>query len=222
MCPYCGEDVPADSGTCWKCGTELAKGAGDEQIEQRGQKEGGGGPKTECPFCQATISARALRCNDCGRVVRDGGRTRNWVPAAWAAFGFVLLATVGGVIYSFVLHHKEPEDPGRSTPLSRSFLDLERIYLEKGGTEARRRQIWRDEHEKKFVVWEQVVVRVTPEEHRAEFAESGTKGVAQVVVTFKEGQDLSALKKDKTFRYSARLVDFQGTQLFLDLGELRD
>lgn len=220
MCPYCGEEVPADSGTCWKCGTEIAGGGAGEEIEQRGHKEGKGGPKAECPFCQALISTRALRCNECGRVVREGTRSRNWVPAAWAAFGFVLLATIGGLVYSFVIHHKEAPDPGRDTPINRSYGDLERIYLKDGGTEARRRQIWKDEHEKKFVRWDMIVIRVSPEERKVELAEDGRKGVAQVVVEMKDDQDLSGLKKDKAIRYSARLVDYRDGQLVLDLGVL--
>src|SRR5690606_35744836 len=102
MCPYCGEDVPDDSSACWKCGTEIQRGEGGAaEVEQRNQ-EGRGGPKVECPHCHAQISARALRCNECGRVLQRANTRANWVPAAWGAFGFVLLASVVGVIVAFV------------------------------------------------------------------------------------------------------------------------
>lgn len=228
MCPYCGEEVPDDSKTCWKCGTELTGrgrdgGEGDDgddgeaTIEQRGQKERGG-PRAECPHCQALIPVRALRCNECGKVVKEGARRLNWVPAAWTAFGVVVLATLIGLVYSFVVHHKEPPDPGRDAPVSRKYGDLERIYFKSSGAEQRKREVWEAEHQGKFVEWEGVILKVDPADRRLELAESGLVGKTQVVVELKPGQDLTGLKEEKTVRYSARLVDFRGGRFELDLG----
>ena len=34
MCPYCGEDVPDDSKSCWKCGTELSGTGPDGEASE--------------------------------------------------------------------------------------------------------------------------------------------------------------------------------------------
>lgn len=224
MCPYCGEDVPDDSTACWKCGTEIQRGAaaagGDpgEQIQQR-NVEGKTGPKVECPFCQALVSPRAMRCNECGKPLHKSGARANWVPAAWAAFGIVLLASVAAVVVSFVKAHRTAPDPGRDAPVSRDFQDLERIYLKVGGNETRRREIWRAEHEGKYVEWEGVIVRLDAEQRIVQLAPTGADK-AQAIVEMKDDQDLSELKADKMIRYSARLDDFRDGQFLLSMGVL--
>lgn len=220
MCPYCGEDVPDDSSACWKCGTEIQRGeAGAGEIQQRNQ-EARSGPKVECPHCQAQIPARALRCNECGRAVQRSGARANWVPAAWGAFGLVLLASVVGVVVSFVKAHKPPVEPGRLEPIKIQVHELERIYLKGSANEQRRRDLWRTEHEGRFVEWEGVIVDIDPAARIIGLAENGLDGRASVVVEFKSGQDLSGLKKEKSIRYSARLDDFQDGRFRLSLGEL--
>lgn len=227
MCPYCGEDVPDDSSACWKCGTEISRGEGGgggdaDEITQR-NPEGKSGPKAECPFCQALIPARALRCNECGRVLQRSGARANWVPAAWGAFGLVLLATLVGVVLSFVRAHKPPPDPGRDEPVSRRFSELERIYLkEPAANVQRQREIWNAEHAGKFVWWEGVIVEIDPEARRISLAEDGLSGKPTVIVEMKPDVDLSGLKKEKAIRYSARLEDFRGGQFHLSLGTLLD
>lgn len=226
MCPYCGEDVPDDSTACWKCGTEVQKGEGGatgaDQIEQRNVEGKTGGPKVECPFCQALISARALRCNECGRVLQKGSGRANWMPAAWGAFGLVVLASIVGVILSFVKAHKPAVDPGRDSPLGQNFRELERIYLKGSGSDQRRRELWSAEHQGKFVVWEGVIVDVDPTSRIIALAEDGLGSRSQMVVEFKAGEDLSGLKEEKSIRYSARLEDFRDGQFRLSLGELRE
>jgi hypothetical protein len=227
MCPYCGEDVPDDSSACWKCGTEIAKGeggaAGADHIEQRNvEGKGSGGPKIECPFCQAMVSARSLRCNECGKVLQRGSGRANWVPWAWGSFGLVLLASVVGVILSFVKAHKPAVDPGRDSPVGQNFRELERIYLKGASNEQRRRDLWSAEHQGKFVEWEGVIVDVDPTARIISLAEDGLGSRSQMVVEFKDGQDLSGLKEEKSIRYSARLEDFREGQFHLSLGELRE
>jgi predicted nucleic acid-binding Zn ribbon protein/Cu/Ag efflux protein CusF len=228
MCPYCGEDVPDDSSACWKCGTEISKGEGGggapdgEELSQR-NVESKSGPKTECPFCQALIPARALRCNECGRVLQRSGARANWVPAAWAAFGLVILATLVAVVLSFVRAHKPAADPGRDAPVSKRFSELERIYLKGAASnEQRRRDIWNVEHAGKFVEWEGVIVSVDAAARKVSLAEDGLSGVATVVVEMKPEVDFSGLKEEKAIRYSARLEDFREGQFHLSLGTLLD
>lgn len=221
MCPYCGEDVPDDSNACWKCGTEIQRGEGgaSAEIQQRNQ-EGRGGPKVECPHCHAQISARSLRCNECGRVLQRSGARANWVPAAWGAFGLVLLASVVGVVVSFVKAHKPPPDPGRDTPITLQLHELERIYLKGTANEQRRRDLWRTEHQGRFVEWEGVIVDIDHDARMIGLAESGLDARPSAVVEFKSGQDLSGLKEEKSIRYSARLDDFRDGRFHLSLGEL--
>ncbi|MCW8141600.1 MAG: zinc ribbon domain-containing protein [Planctomycetota bacterium] len=225
MCPYCGEDVPDDSSACWKCGTEIQRGegggGGGETIEQRNvEGKTGGGPKVECPFCQAQIPARAMRCNECGRPVQRVNVRANWMPAAWGVFGLVLVGTLIGVIVSFVRAHQPAPDPGRDTPITIKPHELGRIYLRSGGPEQRRREIWESEHKGKFVAWEGVIVDIDPSARIMGLADDGLGGRATAVVQFKPGQDLSGLKVEKTIRYSARLEDFRDGQFHLSLGVL--
>jgi hypothetical protein len=224
MCPYCGEDVPDDSTACWKCGTEIQRsgaggGDGSDQIQQR-NLEGKSGPKAECPFCQALISPRAMRCNECGKPLTKTSGRANWVPAAWAAFGIVLLASVAAVVVSFAKAHRAAPDPGRLDPVSRDFQDLERIYLKAGGNETRRREIWRAEHEGKYVEWEGVILEVEPDLRVVRLAQSGLTDKPQTIVEMKADQDLTDLKRDKSIRYSARLDDFRDGQFHLSMGQL--
>jgi DNA-directed RNA polymerase subunit RPC12/RpoP len=233
MCPYCGEDVPDDSTSCWKCGTELSKGGaadGDEpKLEQRAEKQGG--PTAECPYCQATILAKALRCNECGRAVQKGGpRSPSAVPAVLGAFALVLAVTGVGLLYAFVAGRKPPADPGRDDPakqVQRSFVELERVYLKQGGNEQRRRELWQSEHGGKFVrqgpgrpEWPAVVVSIDAATRTVGLADSGTAARPSVLLQLRDDQELSALKKEKAIRYSARLVDFRDGQFHLDLGIL--
>lgn len=224
MCPYCGEDVPADSTSCWKCGTEIQRGEGGTgELQQRNQEgKVGGGPRVECPFCQAQISARALRCNECGRALKASGERANWVPAAWGAFGLVVLATVVGLVVSFVRNHEPPPDPGRDKAITVKVHELERIYLKGSANEQRRRDLWRTEHEGRFVEWEGVIVHIDPAARIIGLAEDGLGGRASVLVEFKPGEELSGLKEEKSIRYSARLEDYRDGQFHLSLGVLLD
>lgn len=229
MCPYCGEEIPDDSTSCWKCGTELSKGGvgdGEEPtLEQRGEAKGG--PKVECPFCQATISARALRCNECGRVVQKGGaRGASAIPAVLGAFALVLVVTAVGLLYAFIAGRKPAPEPGRVNPeIQRSFAELERVYLKPGADNGRRRELWKTEHEGKFVrvsspAWPQVIVSIDEEKRTLGLADSGGAARPALLLQLREDQELSALKKEKSIRYSARLVDFRDGQFHLDLGIL--
>ncbi len=222
MCPYCGEDVPDDSSACWKCGTEIQRGEGAAGELQQRNVEGktGGGPKVECPHCHVQIPARALRCNECGRVVQRTSARANWAPAAWGAFGLILLASVVGVVVSFVKAHKPAPDPGRDKPITLQLHELERIYLKGAANEQRRRELWKAEHEGRFVAWEGVIVEIDRDARRIGLAENGLEGRSAAIVEFKSGQDLSGLKEEKSIRYSARLDDFRDGRFHLSLGEL--
>jgi hypothetical protein len=165
------------------------------------------------------IPARAMRCNECGRPLVRAGRA-NWIPYVYAAFGLVLAATLVWFIVSFVVAHKDAVDPARATPLPRSFVELERVFLKEGGNPTRRQALWKDDHKGKFVEWEGVVVSVDKENHVVELAESGMKKTA-VVVRFDPKQPLDDLKPEKVIRYSARLDEFGDGQFKLIDGELR-
>ena len=227
MCAYCGEDVPAGSANCWKCGLELdgdtGAAAASEGMELEQRPKEARRPQRDCPHCGESVALRAIRCNACGEQLSAGGR-RNWVSAAWGAFVLVLLATVGGLVYSYVANLEPPPDPGRATPLKVSRAQLSQLYKSKSKAgEAKKRALWAERHKDRFVVWESYLLRVE-EDYSLSLGDS-SRGEPDVHVILKDSDQIQArgLKVGKWIRYSARLIDYDAEGLItLDLGVVED
>lgn len=240
MCPYCGEDVPADSARCWKCGTELTPGAGDAAaegeeggIEQRqvdGKAGGKKKPTVPCPHCEAPVSIYALRCNDCGRSIGRPGRRINWGKASWLVFGVVGLATLVGLIYAFVASRPELEDRARKSSrgnaLGDTWVEFERVFLRKAPSkehEARRREAWERDFQGEFVAWQGVIVELDPEQGTLHLHETGTgePGKPHVRLHLKRRSDVKDrdLKLGKSVAYTARLTDYHPDARLLELDD---
>ncbi len=222
VCPYCGEEVPEDSSSCWKCGTELSGGGGDgaPTIEQRGKSRDR--PVAACPHCNADNVVGALRCNECGRALTAGAQAARWPAAMWTSLGLVTVVTLVALVVAFARGRPAAADPGRDQPLGYAYRDLERIYLKGGGSAARRAALWDAEHRGRFVEWEGVVLGTEPLDRCVLLAESGMATAPQVVLELKDAASLPGLKKDKQIRYSARLDEVRDGRFYLSLGVVLD
>jgi predicted nucleic acid-binding Zn ribbon protein len=234
MCPYCGEDVPADTKTCWKCGTELSGGDasdGDEvtgdtesTIERRKKKV----PTVECPYCNADVPPKALRCNSCGRPLKKTNRAPNWIKGAIVAFGAVVLAVVVGLIYAAATK-PPPRDPERDNPLQQTYESLARIYLVPagGGQEDKRRETWNSQCKGRYVSWDGFITNIDAEQGWVEVSSKTTATVDQPEVRIQFGADAilaGGLKKGRSIAYNAQLDDYDPTAKVLILihGELSE
>ena len=222
MCPYCGEDVPAETQRCWKCGTEISggdgtiDGIGDDGSNELAQRQRDV-PQTECPYCGSSVSSRSLRCNECGKQLRSVSSRPNWLPAVYAVFGVVLIVTLVWVIHGMVVAARNKPDPGRDTPIRASYEELIKLY--RVGNEQFRKK-WDQNHKGKFVHWRMPILEVRTEEGVVVLGEE--KKSPQVILTLKDPAltDDSRVRPEKRIRYSARLDRFEGQTIYLDLGLL--
>jgi len=223
MCPYCAEDVPAESKSCWKCGTELSgegetsfSAATEPAIEQR--KKPKDRPVGECPHCGAIVGVKSLRCNDCGRAVRTTDK-RNWVPAIWTAFGLVLFALVAGLIYGYVDSLKAPPDPGRSTPEPVGYDQLLRMYrADSAKARTKKLELWEQHHKGKFVRWEMTLLAIREDGSVAlGTTEDVSAATPHAVLELKDTEAVKSkgLMKGKMYLYSASLDHIEGTTVYL-------
>jgi hypothetical protein len=230
MCPYCGEEVPADSGRCWKCGTELTEGAkaeGDElEVPDEDEDEGGapspGNQLIDCPHCGAQVAKKMRRCKECGRALQEVKTNKGAV--AWRYGVWILVVGVGiavaGTVVGVSLGRKHAAE--RSKILNITFGDaVSKLQPGKKMNEERRTEVWTKEFQNKFVKWKDgTVTSVDPDRRHVTFSHS-TKGKADVVVTFDSDVDLSEGDKKE---YSARLVEFgkdkDSVPFTLDEGQL--
>ena len=222
MCPYCGEEVPADSAKCWKCGTELEGGAGkaaggaSDELEvpddDDGGGEGGGGQeKIPCPHCESPVPKKAARCRECGRMVREVSTNKAaaaWRMGTWLVVGGVALAVAIVVFVVAKRRHLAQQD----RPITKiEYADLEkRMQPLVTANKERKRELWTRDFEGKFVKWSGTVVKVDAD--AGHLTISHTKGGqrADVDVEMREDarDDLKDLKENTPVGYSARLVDF--------------
>lgn len=231
MCPYCGEDVPAGSDNCWKCGLELdgdtdpVAGSEGAEIETRGRTSPR--PQRDCPHCGESVATRAIRCNKCGERLTSGGR-RNWIAAAWAAFGLIVLGTIVGLLYNFFANFEPPPDKGRNTPVSISRAQLRQFYKSESNTGSagvkKKRGLWQDRHEGRFVVWTSYIHDVAVDGLSVSLGDS-SRGEPDLVVFLKNPDQIESrgLKVGKSIKYSARLVDYDAQGVFtLDKGVVEE
>lgn len=238
MCPYCGEDVPADTTRCWKCGTELSPGgeggAADDAggIEERGAPEGKGKkkPTQPCPYCEAPISLYALRCNECGRSIGRPGRRINWAKASWVAFGVVSVGLIVGLIYAFIVSRPEADDRGRfsrrSDPIVVSWIELERVYFRPvdKAHEERRAERWKAEYKGEFVHWQGVITHVDEASGVLEMTDGEANrdpDKPQVRLTLKDPGQVKArgLNRGMSLAYSARLQTYVTSEKMVELDD---
>lgn len=236
MCPYCGEDVPADTTRCWKCGTEISpsEGGGEDPggIEERPTPEGKTKkkPTQPCPHCEAPVSIYALRCNECGRSIGRPGRRINWAKASWVAFGVVSVGLLVGLVYAFITSRPENEDRGRFSrrgdPIVVSWIELERIYFRPTDKahEERRAERWRNEYKGEFVHWQGVIVRADEATGVLELTDGEANrnpDEPQVRLTLKDPGLVKArgLKRGTSLAYSARLQTYLSEEKMVELDD---
>ena len=226
MCPYCGEDVPANTPKCWKCGTELSErtdDGGSDEISLRGpaaereeeKKKKKKKPMRQCPFCETMVPLHSLRCNRCGQELKAAPKIFAWQRSVWVAFVVVAVAVGGWLLYGYAAAKVVARsDKGRDKPLQVTYSNLARIFLQSRGSGADQREAsWYQEHEGKYVEWSGVVTKVVdPREGIIEAAESATATIdeAEVRLTLKDPDEVAAqgLKPGKLIKYSARLVSY--------------
>ena len=209
MCPYCGEDVPADSGSCWKCGTAIEGGGYSEGTPEIEGGAAESAPTIECPHCEAEVNARALRCNKCGQALKEVAQRRDWGGAAMGAFLLVGALIVGGVAYSLITR-EPPPDPARAQPLGLTFAQLSRIYLDVPGGEQRKQDTWARDHQHRYVEWEHFVLELDEASGVVQLGQSATAEAPCVTLTLERPSVIQehGLRAGKTFKYSGRLEAF--------------
>lgn len=233
MCPYCGEDVPANTAKCWKCGTELSErtpGAEPEapegadgislrgpaaEREEEAKKKKKKQPMRQCPFCETLVPLHSLRCNRCGQKLKEAPREVGWQKSVWIAFAVVAVAVGAWLLYGYASSRVVARvDKGRDQPIKVTYSNLARIFLTSRGSGLDQREAsWRQEHEGKYIEWSGIVTRVVDaDEGIIEAAESATATFdePEVRLSFKD-PDLVAergLKQGKLIKYSARLVSY--------------
>lgn len=226
MCPYCGEEVPADSPKCWKCGTELEAGSGkgaqgaggsDElevpDDEDGGDGEGGGGQeKIPCPHCESPVPKKAQRCRECGRMLREV--KTNKAAAAWRLGTWLIVGGVGiAIAIGVVVASKKRRLASQDRPIAKiEYADLEkRIQPLSTVQKDRKRELWTRDFEGKFVKWSGTVTEVNTETGHVKVSlTKATPNKADVDVEFREDgrDDLKDLNPNQPIGYSARLADF--------------
>ena len=232
MCPYCGEEVPADSAKCWKCGTELAAGgseksggaASEELAVPEDEDEGGGGAKEmiPCPHCESPVSKKATRCRECGRAVREV--TANHAATAWRMGTWLIVAGVGlAAAISVGVYSRRRHYAAQVRTITKiEYADLERRLqpLVAGSTE-RKREVWQRDIEGKFVKWTGTVVTADPDTGHVTVSQTkgGTKADVDVELREDGRDDLRDLKPNQPIGYSARLVDFGKDGMAFTLNE---
>jgi ribosomal protein S27AE len=227
MCPYCGEDVPAGSNSCWKCGFELEDNTSPDtgepvEIEQRNKAPRR--PQQECPKCGKLVAVHAIRCNHCGVAISKGRKT--WIPLVWGAFALVVLVTIVGSLYRFFAEFKPPPDPGRSTPISATRAGISKIYR---GVSAHAKpklaNMWEERHNSKYVKWNGYVLEIRDDDTLALGDSSSVDRKApHAILTLKDIDQIEerGLKVGKSILYTARLNRFEGGTVHLDMGIVED
>lgn len=98
-CPECKSLNEADAAVCTTCGLVLLNAAPKRRVSDHGatKRRTTDLDMTVCPYCEGTISDRAVRCRHCAEVVNDdyyrerARRIRSYVNyASWVAYLFGL------------------------------------------------------------------------------------------------------------------------------------
>jgi hypothetical protein len=222
MCPYCGEEVPADTAKCWKCGTELSEGSGkapgdDLEVPEEEPDDAGAAPKKSrkmipCPHCESPVPANAVRCKECGRPVREGKGSQAgaaWRMGTWlVVVGFGVAVAIAVVVVAYKRRHEGKPRP--LIPIAYAELERRMTPLQPSTQGERRRELWTRDFEGKFVKWSGVVIQVHEDTGHVDVAHTKGSKKAEADVELRDDAraDLGDLKPDQPIVYSARLVEF--------------
>lgn len=146
LCPYCGEDVPPESGQCWKCGGDLTA------ADRPRAPEPGGAPLQEhpsCPWCEAPVEPTATRCGTCGRTFQAIQPGVGGVVAAFVAVACAL----AGVIAYVLLTRPAPAPEAERPALQVQYDQLERIYRDTADDDPEAARVWAERHAGRVVEW---------------------------------------------------------------------
>jgi hypothetical protein len=233
MCPYCGEEVPADSAKCWKCGTELSEGASsgkapgeDLEVPEEDPDEDGGAPKKSkkmipCPHCESPVPETAARCKECGRPVRE---LQTNTGAAWRFGTWLVVLGIGiAVAITVVVVAVKKHRAGQvRSILAVQYAELEaRIKPLTTGQNERKHEVWQRDFQDKFVKWSGVVVQVHKDTGHVDVVHTkgGKKAEVDVEIRDDARAELEDLKPDDPIVYSARLVEFGKDGFAFTLGD---
>jgi hypothetical protein len=235
MCPYCGEEVPADSAKCWKCGTELGgegstkPGSSDElevpEDEDEAGETAGGERRAEmipCPHCESPVSKKAVRCRACGRNVRAVKQSHAAAAWRWGTWLLVLGVAVAAVAAVATLSLKRQRASQVRTISGYKFEELEKKLQPLVPTSSeRKREIWARDFEGKWVKWSGVVVTVDADTGHVTVAHTKGSKKADGEIEFRDDarEELRALNPDQPIVYSARLADFGKDGMAFSLSE---
>jgi ribosomal protein L40E len=219
ICPYCGEDLPAASERCFKCGTALGDADPDlldvpedlaaEVREAPGAALPGAppGPSHVCPHCEAPVRPNAHRCRECGRQIRalvaerpaEAWRQRATLGAA--AVGAALLLILAVLIF-FASGRGRRGEPVESTA---TFARIEQALGPRSRMDPLRKQQFWANVAGKYVRWSGRIVEVRDGEVLVEHGEKGREGRA--LVRLSSGLP-ERLGPGDEVRYRARLAAF--------------
>ncbi len=149
LCPYCGEDVPAETPRCWKCGSDLPADGADPAL---GEARRSSDHPSECRACQAPLPPGARRCAECDRPVRGAPRG---LPTVFAVYGATLLALLVGLVYALATRREAPARPSSARAIE--YAELLRVYAD-GAANEQAREVWRAAHEGRRVEWREPAV----------------------------------------------------------------
>lgn len=155
-CPECNSLNESGAAACLTCGLILLKGATKRRSEDLASQQRRSSDSTaDCPFCDGTISSRAIRCRHCSEIVNDdfyrqrAQRMRSRVNyTSWVAYIFGLgallvfrpvglLSIAAGLLLSIVYYaipvdppatKRQPRRSGLLTLIKRQ-LKLERVSV---------------------------------------------------------------------------------------------
>ncbi|HET7710727.1 MAG TPA: hypothetical protein VFL80_02250 [Thermoanaerobaculia bacterium] len=155
-CPECNSLNESGAAACLTCGLILLKSATKRRAEDlASQRRRDSDQTADCPFCDGTIPARAIRCRHCSEIVNDdfyrqrSQRLRSRVNyTSWVAYIFGLaallvfrpvglLAIATGLLLSIAYYaipveppasRRQPRRSGLMTLIRRQ-LKLERVSV---------------------------------------------------------------------------------------------
>jgi hypothetical protein len=226
-CPYCGEEVSADTVQCPKCAAILKEVDDTEMAEFEKEAE----KKTEkrhepCPHCGAPAPKGCHRCNECGRVVNalpDAATHDSFKYGTWLVFGgvgfLVLLILAIAIMLAGSGEEKRQYVVINGPALSARYSAAR---LKSAGAKAESE--WEKKYGNKYVRWSGKVVSI--DGSMVEFAVTGggmKANKAEVRVEFLGSADefVETLAKGKTVSYDAKLIAYneEGYRFIMENGK---
>jgi hypothetical protein len=210
-CPYCGEEVPAESVKCWKCGAILKDVDEDQMAEFEKEAAIKAGPKHEpCPHCEAPAPIGCHRCGECGRIINElpkGESQDAFKYGTWLVFGGVGFFVVLIIIIA-VLLTAGGDEKRNYVVINGSVLSARYSKTRLKSNSAKAAAEWKKKYVNRYVKWSGKVISIDGDV--VEFAVTGKgkkAGKAEVQVEFLGSADdfVESLKEGKNVFYDAKL-----------------